>query len=836
MNGQASHPAFEIICHVGDGKTGTSAIQKTLRSHPQELADAGILYLGLMLELAPVRKYDWQCASKIEAFHALPPAQAAAELAEVLRACMAAARERGLRRLLLSNETLFGRSAATIAALQVLQAEGVEIKAVVYVRRHDGWARSAYVQWGLRHKTYKGPLLDFGQWSRKRRFALQPKLAPWQAALGNRLIVRNFDTAGDAAADFLKLLQLDPMRFNIVRGNETPSTEELALRALFNRQFSGGATTQRFTRLLDAGGVDFRLPLGRWFNQLMPTTQQLQAIADANTQDRVAVDALLAENGQPPMASGELDNPPLSLDHDALISALFQIIAGQASRLEQLEARVAALVPAATGPLPGSRETVPMTLVDAVDPAVVAALAPSWGYFGPLASDCLEVDVAGNVRVIRLSLDENKPTFLNLRGLELLHQGKAVVLPPGIGEATQSSVAGKDPRHGPDTLLKQAGIHSGPERAPWWQLELKEAITVDALRVWNRSDGWGSRSRSLAIDVDDGTGRFRRIYDGRSSSRLARAVAAAAKAADIDVEALPTTVDAATQLRARLLSAIATRVLSGEIALSAIDWRGVVPLLDVWRPHEPSADEWLVIAAFLLSQQQGKGGTSIKAFSLLLHTQAHLQRLQEAINRVAGVRGLGVFMLTRHGVKSEGVLRQHPDRFLDHMQAVLAALGELGREPVIAYGTLLGAVREGHFIAHDDDIDLIYRSRSRNRAEVEAELPGIQDALRQRGFKVVNLLPNSLNMHVIDARNGAVMDVFPCWEEQGLAQMHMESMKVRGIDPDIMYPATEVSLLGRQLPAPARPQAFLLERYGPGWNVSDQFFEWPWPLKDEAVQ
>jgi hypothetical protein len=385
-------------------------------------------------------------------------------------------------------------------------------------------------------------------------------------------------------------------------------------------------------------------------------------------------------------------------------------------------------------------------------------------------------------------------------------------------------------------LLTQAGIHSGPERAPWWQLELKEAVVVDALRVWNRSDGWGSRSRTLAIDVDDGAGGFRRIYEGRSASNLAAAVAAAAKAAAIEVDALPMTVDAASQLRNRLLSAIAVRVVSGEIALSAIDWRGVVPLLDVWRAHQPSADEWTVIAAFLLFQQQGKGGTSIKSFSLLLHTQAHLQRLQHAINHIASVRGLGGFMLTRHGVKGEGVLRRHPERFLDHMQAVLAALRDLGRAPVIAYGTLLGAVRENNFIAHDDDIDLVYRSRSRNRAEVEAELPTIQDALRERGFKVVNLLPNSLNMHVIDARNGAVMDVFPCWEQDGRIQMHMESMKVRGIDPAIMYPATEVSLLGRQLPAPARPEAFLLERYGPGWQVSDQFFEWPWPLKDETVQ
>jgi hypothetical protein len=49
MVGRDAPADFEIVVHVGDGKTGTSAIQKTLRQHPLELADVGILYLGLML-------------------------------------------------------------------------------------------------------------------------------------------------------------------------------------------------------------------------------------------------------------------------------------------------------------------------------------------------------------------------------------------------------------------------------------------------------------------------------------------------------------------------------------------------------------------------------------------------------------------------------------------------------------------------------------------------------------------------------------------------------------------------------------------------------------------
>lgn len=831
---------FEFIVHVGDGKTGTSAIQRTLRDHAPELADAGIAYLGLMLERAPVRLHDWQAARRIEAFHSLGKERGARELADALRACIAPLRERGLRRVVVSNESLFGRSAATIATLEQLRGEGHAVRVVAYVRRHDAWARSAYAQWGLKHKTYDGPVRDFAQWSAAHRFALAPKVAPWHAAFGEAFQLRNFDAVGDVVSDFLALLDLDPARFGTVRRNESPSPEELALRTLFNHREEGRSPPVRFANLFDSANVDFRQPLGPWVKSLWPTPAQLQAIADAHVDDRARVDAILAENGQPPMETAPLPESELALDSDLLIGALFQLVSRQALRLEKLEARVASLSASAQVPAQASAQVPAQAAAAATDvpadPAVIAALAPALGYFGPLASDCLVVQVGGQVRGIRLALDEARPTFLNLRSLELLHEGKPVAVPPGSA-ATQSSVADNQPRNGPDSLLGATGIHSAAEHAPWWQVAFGAPVAIDALRVFNRGDGWSCRSRTLRIEVEDAEGRTRCVHDGRSPALLAKSMGHAwALAGMPDAFAWPATPEAARGLRDQLAARIAARLRDRRLGLKDIDWRALAPLLPVWGQDEPAADEWTLIAAFLLSQQQGRGGTSIKVFSLLLHSQARLERLQAELNALSASLGLGGFMLTRHGVKAQGMLRREPARFLDHLCAVVEVLRDLGREPVLAYGTLLGAVREGDFIAHDDDIDLLYRSRCRSRAEVEAELPALQEALRARGFKVVSLLPNSLNIHVIDSRNGAVMDVFPCWEEQGRLCLHMESMKIRGIDPAIVYPPGTLPLLGRTLPAPADPEAFLQERYGDGWRVSDQFFEWPWPLKQEKPQ
>lgn len=834
MSADSSHD-FEIVVHVGDGKTGTSAIQKTLRLHPRLLAEAGIQYLGLMLERAPVRKYGWQQASGIEAFHMTEPGKATVELADALRTCVGEARRAGINRVVWSNETLLGRSLPTIAALRELRDEGIRIVVVAYVRRHDGWARSAYLQWGLRHKTYEGPLRDFREWSAKRKFGLYPKLERWHTAFGEDLLVRNFDTLDDAAADFLELLGLDRERFKTMRSNEATSAEELALRALFNQQQPGRAAPARFNQLLSSQQIDFRLPLGQWLQELLPAQAELARIADGCADDRRKVDALLIANGQPPLASNPLPIPPMSLDHGALIAALFQILAQQAARLEKLEGKFDHAMASARM---GGGDAVPAPGIAHVEPDVeiIAALAPSLGYFGPLAADCLELDVGADISEIRLSLAESKPTFLNLRGMELIRDGKPLVLSCGQFQAAQSSVAGGSADNGPDTLLTMKGIHSAAERSPWWHVEFSEPVRIDQLRLFNRSDGWSSRSRTLRVETVGADGQIHLVHQSQSTARLRHTLAAACGLAGQPLpDAWPATPAEAETLRCNLLSAIATRLRDRVLALKEVDWRALVPVLRVWGGEEPEPDEWTVIAALLLAQQQGKGGTSIKTFSLLLHSQTRLRRLQQEINVLAHVLDLGGFMLTRHGLKPEGVLRREPDKFVSHMEAVIAALRKLDREPVLAYGTLLGAVREADFIAHDDDIDLLYRSHRANRSEVESELHELKDALKAHGFRVVNLLPNSLNMHVIDPRNSAVMDVFPCWEENGKLQMHMESMKVRGIDPAIVYPAGEVEFLGRRLPAPARPADYLEERYGPGWNVSDQFFEWPWPLKDEAT-
>lgn len=90
-----------------------------------------------------------------------------------------------------------------------------------------------------------------------------------------------------------------------------------------------------------------------------------------------------------------------------------------------------------------------------------------------------------------------------------------------------------------------------------------------------------------------------------------------------------------------------------------------------------------------------------------------------------------------------GIYRYHPiplypgrkliDRnvALDNLRRLLPLLEGAGIRVAPAFGTLLGMVREGDFIAWDEDIDLMMRS------EDERKLVNLLPALRDAGFELV---------------------------------------------------------------------------------------------------
>lgn len=153
---------------------------------------------------------------------------------------------------------------------------------------------------------------------------------------------------------------------------------------------------------------------------------------------------------------------------------------------------------------------------------------------------------------------------------------------------------------------------------------------------------------------------------------------------------------------------------------------------------------------------------------------------------------------------------------------------ECGLACWIAFGTLLGAVRDGTAIGHDSDIDLSYLSEKATPMEMTLELWSILRALRAAGKRAVLKSGSFLTVEVTTSDGARVgVDVYATFFLDG---WFYETATVRArLDRSALLPLGEVEFAGRRMPAPADPARLLEVSYGPGWRVPDPGFHYDTP-------
>jgi hypothetical protein len=166
---------------------------------------------------------------------------------------------------------------------------------------------------------------------------------------------------------------------------------------------------------------------------------------------------------------------------------------------------------------------------------------------------------------------------------------------------------------------------------------------------------------------------------------------------------------------------------------------------------------------------------------------------------------------------------EHVAPLLDAVEEVLRALSEAGIEAFPAYGTLLGAVREGRLIGHDSDADLGYVSRHEHPFEVIRESFAIQRRLAAAGYAITRYSGAAFKVDVLEG-DGSVrgLDVFGGFLTHG--NLYLMGEVGQPFEREWIFPLGSCTLEGRTLPAPADPGRMLAAMYGPGWRVPDPAF------------
>jgi hypothetical protein len=331
---------FKLYFHVGAGKTGTSSIQETLRLNREKLLSQGVWYLGLMLEYAPVVRYPWQCAGGFSLLNSQSEETIAKEFFEIIDESLTQIRLTGLHTVILSNESFFHKIPSIHETVQKLCTKGWEIDLVAYVRRHDAWAKSAYIQWGLNHKSYVGELKPFNEWIKRSPHFFGHSLIAWSSITGLNCNFRNFDSVKDVVDDFCAIVGLPVSELSRQHINIQPSPEELFLRSLFNSQFSGEVLPVQFNRQLGIKQIDSSFSATTFIDEYLPSENELAALLDRCSEDIAVVNRLLAQSGQPPIDLTPKKFSNQAVDMGKLAASMFQILLQQAMRIKQLEEKV----------------------------------------------------------------------------------------------------------------------------------------------------------------------------------------------------------------------------------------------------------------------------------------------------------------------------------------------------------------------------------------------------------------------------------------------------------------------------------------------------------------
>jgi hypothetical protein len=331
-----------IVMHVGMGKSGSTAIQRYCRTHAAALAAQGVCYGGLFFEGINAMKADPQ--PDLGTFLQMSLEQQQQFTRDVVKALRNSPQFAEVRTLFVSNEGLFDYFRKLRPLFNHL-GRALPVTLLVFMRNPEDWLWSAYLQWGIKHKTNPGRVQDVDEWVRDNigRFNYGMRLRTLLKMYPDLEVKAiSYDDCPDVVARCLEEVGATPPAPTSERVYTTPTLTAHALVKLVNNQVEGTALPGHIGDILKRAAI-LEKPYHRTNLEIpRPSPAILEEVRGICFAEHDGLPKLLDPVANPKFYAPRGEAPAeTQADTSTVIAALVDLVLFLEGRLARLERKVA---------------------------------------------------------------------------------------------------------------------------------------------------------------------------------------------------------------------------------------------------------------------------------------------------------------------------------------------------------------------------------------------------------------------------------------------------------------------------------------------------------------